>query len=44
MPSSASIHALLARDSKIRYCDRCGAQIEGKGAWGHDDNCPKKKG
>ena len=27
----------------VRYCERCGAQVEGAGAWSHDDNCPKKE-
>jgi hypothetical protein len=30
-----------ATKDDVRYCDRCGAQIEGDGSWGHDDNCPR---
>lgn len=25
-----------------RYCDRCGARLKGDGAWGHDNDCPKR--
>lgn len=31
----------LGNRAQNRYCERCGAQVEGPGAWGHDSNCPK---
>jgi len=52
MQSSQVTHALVTpRDHSqhrsirdgVRYCTHCGAQTEGKGAWGHDNDCPQKK-
>lgn len=33
--------ASVEKTATVCYCERCGAQIEGPGSWGHDDNCPK---
>lgn len=45
IPSAATHALVLERErtlSDVRYCELCGAQIKGIGAWGHDDNCPNK--
>lgn len=33
---------LITSSIDIRYCVYCGAQIQGPGSWGHDDNCRTK--
>lgn len=30
---------LIINSVDIRYCEYCGAQIQGPRSWGHDDNC-----
>lgn len=50
MATAQETHSMIRHPKQVnnhlekqRYCNLCGAQIEGPNAWGHDDDCPKKE-